>query len=72
MAWSQMTKARWRRKARLAQELEGAGGTVLSDELLLLDADRGNQGTWRRLVAGDEVVGVARGVGSSGALALPI
>ena len=33
------------RKAKLAKELEGAGAMALSNELLLLDADRGSQGT---------------------------
>ncbi|KAF6983206.1 hypothetical protein CFC21_001459 [Triticum aestivum] len=33
------------RKAKLAKELEGLGAMALSDELLLLDADRGSQGT---------------------------
>ena len=33
------------RKAKLAKELEGVGAMALSNELLLLDADRGSQGT---------------------------
>ena len=33
------------RKVKLAKELERAGAMALSNELLLLDADRGSQGT---------------------------
>ena len=42
---TEQPRRRGRRKARLAQELEGAGAMALSDELLLLDADIGSQGT---------------------------